>query len=672
MVKAEPKPVWNSSSFLIYAGGLTVLQGAEAALLYLGIQSKGAAGELTAWSLLIFVILAAIAHGLRRADRWLPAGLFAFNSVVAWGILVAATFNWWGWENGSFRNVHVWSWPRLLLEALILLAATVTRWRFKFPFIRLISALVGAFFVFDLVTKFHGNAVAVVALLLGLAYLFYGHVSKKPSTFWLHLTAGYLIGIPILYWCHKSTFDFAVVSFMSLVYVVWAHWTKRSSWAVLGAIGFFIAATFFVVKAVEDSVRSAQYGGQSAVSGLWYVPLAIGLLGFWLVLLGMLGRRKKKKSDAREPVKTEIKPVWNSSSFLVYTGGLTVLLGAAVGLLYLGYEDRGDGARVGWTLLFLAIIYGIAHGLRVRGRWLAAGIFAFVSVLVWAALVVLAMRWFGWHPFVVFRSVILNQFGGAGGLGQSFTQRAFLNPLSSWSWSRMLFWVLVLAAAWYDRRVFKFPFIRLISAVVFWLFLVDLLTSGFGDWFTVVTLLTGVGYLLVGHFMEKPSAFWLHFVAALLIFGAVVKWFHTSDGDFAVISLVSLAYVLIAFWTKRSSWAYFGTVGFFEATNHYVAGTLTHLNPLGLLAGVSYSGSESCSLGPSGTPICTSTMFGPPWSPALAYGLLGFFLVALGMLGEWKNGHDAPASVVVPTPAPAAPAATVATVAVEPPPAATE
>ena len=83
----------------------------------------------------------------------------------------------------------------------------------------------------------------------------------------------------------------------------------------------------------------------------------------------------------------------------------------------------------------------------------------------------------------------------------------------------MLFWILVLAAAWYDRRVFKFPFIRLISAVVFWLFLVDLLTSGHGNWFVVVTLLTGLVYLLVGNVIDKPSAFWLHLVG-----GAADRW----------------------------------------------------------------------------------------------------------------------------------------------------
>ena len=39
------------------------------------------------------------------------------------------TLYWWGWENGSFHNERIWSWPRLLLEVSILLMATVKRWR---------------------------------------------------------------------------------------------------------------------------------------------------------------------------------------------------------------------------------------------------------------------------------------------------------------------------------------------------------------------------------------------------------------------------------------------------------------------------------------------------------------------------------------------------------------
>ena len=633
VVKTETKPVWNSSSFLIYTGGLTVLEGAFAALLYLATNFFGA-GEMTAWALLIFVVLAAVARLLRRADRWLPAGIFAFNSVIAWAILVVLMLHWWGWENGSFGNVRVWSWPRLLVEVLVLLAATAARWRYKFPFIRLISAPVGAFFVIDLVTKGEGNSVAVVALLLGLVYLFVGHVSDKPSTFWLHLSAGLLIGGAIVYWCHTSTFDFAVIAFMSLVYVIWAYGTKRSSWAVYGTIGFFLAAYHFVASAVRSSIESGAFSGESPVERLWYVPLAIGLLGFWLVLLGMAGKRKK--GDRHAPVKTEIKPIWSSSSFLVYTGGMTVLVGAISGLAYLASRYHGYGARTAWTLLFLVIIYGLAHALRIRGRWLAAGIFAFVSVLVWAALVLLTILWIGWHPF-------------------RFNLFTYGSTLSGWSWSRMLFWVLVLAAAWDDRRRFSFPFIRLISAVVFWLFLADLLTSFDGSWFAVVTLLTGLVYLLLGNVIDKPSAFWLHLIGGALIGGALLHWFHTSDGDFAAISIFAVLFVLVAYWTKRSSWAVYGTIGFFVATTHYV-GASGLRSPVSLFFGAS----QECSGVAGSLTTCTPIGFTPigssPWSPALAYGLLGFWLVGLGMLGTWEKRRTHTA-VVVETPAPPPPPA---------------
>src|SRR3989442_1258724 len=80
-------------------------------------------------------------------------------------------------------------------------------------------------------------------------------------------------------------------------------------------------------------------------------------------------------SDRREMVsavvKTETKPVWNSSSFLVYTGGLTVLIGAIAGLSYLAisssispygygsypsYHSTGHGELTLWALLFLVIL----------------------------------------------------------------------------------------------------------------------------------------------------------------------------------------------------------------------------------------------------------------------------------------------------------------------------
>ena len=145
----------------------------------------------------------------------------------------------------------------------------------------------------------------------------------------------------------------------------------------------------------------------------------------------------------------ETKPVWTSSSFLLYTGGLTVLGGGLAALGYLS-SRYGSGAKAAWALLVLAILYWIAHALRLRGRQIAAGIFAFASVIAWGTFIAFLFEWWGWN--------------GVSG------------SLSNWSWSRLALWLLILAAAWDDRRRFGFPFIRLISAVVGWLFVVDLIT----------------------------------------------------------------------------------------------------------------------------------------------------------------------------------------------------
>ena len=92
----------------------------------------------------------------------------------------------------------------------------------------------------------------------------------------------------------------------------------------------------------------------------------------------------------------ELKPIWTSATFLVYAGGLTVLLGGLAALGYLA-ANYGPGAETGWALLILVILYAVAHGLRIRERPIAAGIFAFVSVVAWGAFVLFAFEWFGWN-----------------------------------------------------------------------------------------------------------------------------------------------------------------------------------------------------------------------------------------------------------------------------------
>ena len=301
----------------------------------------------------------------------------------------------------------------------------------------------------------------------------------------------------------------------------------------------------------------------------------------------------------------ELKPLWTSATFLVYTGGLTVLLGGLFALNYLS-RHYGSGGIAGWALLVLLVLYGIAHALRLQGRRIAAGIFAFASVIAWGLFVAYVFKWFGWL-----------------GPHESFEH---------WSWARLALELLILVAAVDDERRFGFPFIRLIVAVVAWFFVIDLITSG-GNFTAAVTLFVGLLYLGVGSGLRAPSSFWLHLVGGLLIGGAILYWWHTSDFQWALVSIVAFFFVGVAYATRRSSWAVLGTIGFFLATIHYVVGSPTAL--VGGAFGARSSG--SCTATASGT-VCTSSPASTSgWSSALAFGLLGFWLVLLGLAGRRRT-----------------------------------
>jgi len=314
MAKAEIKPIWSSSSFLVYTGGLTVLYSGLGALAYLATQYPGH-GQQTAWALLIFVILYAIAYFLRRADRPLAAGIFAYSAVTAWVVLVLVAFNWWGWDHGDpFRQ---WSWSAVAALLLALVAAGDARRRFRFPYIRSLS--VAYFFLLvNVVLPAGGSWTAVWALLVGLLYLVVGTISDKPSTFWLHLAAGLLIGGAFLYWFHASDGDFAFISIAALVFVLLGYSTRRSSWAVLGTIGFFIATVHYLIGS-PGQVGQGIFGISQSCSApigpfspdcsgshlsAWSLPLGFGLLGFWLVFLGILGKRKRTHTHTTVVVET--------------------------------------------------------------------------------------------------------------------------------------------------------------------------------------------------------------------------------------------------------------------------------------------------------------------------------------------------------------------------------
>jgi len=301
----------------------------------------------------------------------------------------------------------------------------------------------------------------------------------------------------------------------------------------------------------------------------------------------------------------EIKPIWTSSTFLVYTGGLTVLGGAIGALAYLSTQYTGQGQRTAWALLILVALYAVAILLLVGDRPIAAGIFAFASVIAWAIFVGVFFSWL------------------------HLTRGSFNKGAGQWSWARLLFELLILLAAMIDLRLFRFPFIALILAVVGWVFVIDLINAG-RNFTLALTLVVGLVYFLVGVAGGQPSGFWLHLVGGPLVGVPILVWLHTSTFDFVVISFMALLYVAVAHATRRSSWAFYGTLGFFIVTVHFLVG--------------------------SPTGIARNAVNGRPpsinaWSFPLGFGLLGFWLVLLGLLGRRLKATDAVPSAAGPAPA---------------------
>jgi hypothetical protein len=283
------KPVWKTSSYLVYAGGLIVLGAAVGALSYL--SGHYGSGALTAWALLVLVVISAIAESLRRRERWVAAGIFAFTSVIAWGAFVGIAWHWFGWLDSWGSAFGGWSVSHLSLELLILIAAWNDRRRWKFPFITLISAVVGWFFVTDFVSN-GGGWTYTVTLLIGLAYLVGGSISDQPSAFWLHFVGGVLIGASLLHWWHSSDTDWALISAAALVYVWIGYLTKRSSWAVFGSIGFLLATFHYLFT--TGTTNNGIPTSVPSISG-WAPSVAFACLGFWLVLLGLASRRRAER-----------------------------------------------------------------------------------------------------------------------------------------------------------------------------------------------------------------------------------------------------------------------------------------------------------------------------------------------------------------------------------------
>lgn len=278
------------------------------------------------------------------------------------------------------------------------------------------------------------------------------------------------------------------------------------------------------------------------------------------------------------------KPIWTSSSFLLYTGGIVVLISAYGALAYLSTQ-YGKGALVAWTLIPLAVLIGVALALHRRGAWLPAGVFAFTAISVWIVFLGELIEWWGWAP-----------------KGN--------DPFDGFNWSIWLVALATLAAAIAALRVFRFPLLVIFVIESVYYVVTDIVSSG-GSWTVVVTLLFGLAFLAVGVARDRgpkrPYGFWYHFAAAGQIGGALLYWWHSGEVQWSLVATVSVLYVLLAGATRRSIWAVYGVAGIIAAATHWT-------------------------LEWTATPFFNAFEQPRFWVPPLVFGVVGFFIVLLGLL----------------------------------------
>jgi hypothetical protein len=293
-VQATRAP-WTSATFLFYTGALTVLL--SAIWLESILSDDYASAAFAGWAALVFACALFVAFAFRRAGRPLLAGLFAFVSVGLFAVFVGAVEDWWGWLSHD-DPLHGFHWSLLLLEVLTLVAALRALRVFHHPLLVLAAAGVGWYFVTDVLSS-GGNWSAWVSLIYGLVLLAVAGGTNRVYAFWLHVVSGLTIGGALLFFWHKTDWNFILIGLVGLVYVFFGARRRRSSWTVLGAFYLLLTTVHFVDKWFGDvNPLSLIFGVGEEPKHDWARPFGFVVLGFAYVLLGVLVGRRERHREA--------------------------------------------------------------------------------------------------------------------------------------------------------------------------------------------------------------------------------------------------------------------------------------------------------------------------------------------------------------------------------------
>lgn len=304
------KPTWTNSTLLQYLGTIFAL--GSLGSLFSVLQDSHGSGGLFGWSMLALAIALALAVAAQRRGELIVAGLVAVVAVFCWAVLVGSLLDVVGLdllpdpEAASFftRGLGLHT---ILLEALVIAGATFALSRVRFPLLVLVLAVVAWYAVMDLLEGVLGggdSATAILALLVGIVFVAVATATDggdgHPYAFWLHVVGGLSFGGAVLWFWHEHTWEWLLVFVVSLGYVAVSRSLRRSSYAVLGALGLAGTATYFVERWFSLGSLVPFFPTEPEEFDKWGRPLVYFALGAVFVVLGIVVERGRTPSPARD------------------------------------------------------------------------------------------------------------------------------------------------------------------------------------------------------------------------------------------------------------------------------------------------------------------------------------------------------------------------------------
>lgn len=295
---AAPKPRFDLSHVLWYAGALIVMS-AMGLFSTLAFASMGGTA-LTITAVVYAAVFSACGHYLwHRQKLRVPGGLLICIaiSMVPLGVYgIQSQCRIWGEVTpGPYRDFFNWSedsW--LYMEAATIAAATLALWRYKFPFIVFIIAIMLWFMSMDLGAWFSGYRSfsddsawpidQTVSLIFGVVIIAAACVIDRRRfesgdyAFWLHIFGAMTFWGAITSHDSDSEILQAAYSALNIGLVLFSVFLMRPVYAVLGALGLALYLGHLAYDVFQNSLL---------------FPFALSLIGIGVIGLGLLYTKKR-------------------------------------------------------------------------------------------------------------------------------------------------------------------------------------------------------------------------------------------------------------------------------------------------------------------------------------------------------------------------------------------